>query len=372
MSDSTSISYPRKVLVRLALTTFGRLLVRVLFKVKVSGLENFPDRGPLIVVGNHTAIMETVLLILFSPMQIEMLGAADIPHEKYNQIISDIYGFIPINRGSVDRPALQAALQVLAQGGVIGIFPEGGIWDPGIMRAQTGVSWLSYRSNTPVLPVGFSGSLGAIGQALKFKRPTITMKIGHLIDPLVKQPATPRKVLFENYSEYIMVQVRKLILPDDPSLFPTIKDEWFELDVHLQDQDGKLQSIPDDLRLDHKADLARFLHRPPILKIFRSNLKLPIGALENLHAIHEPQLITDAIKPILHYLDHENPYLLTYRFGPKLADAMRSGLDELLALSTWAATQGLRLHLIPIRHFYSLVEQKEVKQIRQNRFDHWM
>jgi hypothetical protein len=240
------------------------------------------------------------------------------------------------------------------------------------MRAQTGVSWISYHSNTPVLPIGFSGTLGAVGQAMKLKRPTITMEIGHLIEPLVKQTGTPRKVLFENYSEYVMSQVRDLISPNDPSLHPTIKDEVFEMDVRIQDSEGKSYSIPDGLHLDHATALAMFLHRPAILKIFRSNLKLPIEALENLHEIHEPQRIADATKPILHYLDHENPYLLTYRFGPKLADAMRSGLDELMALSTWAADRGLHLHLFPTRQFYSLVEQREVKQIQQGYFDHWM
>lgn len=372
MNNFTSISYPRKVWVRRTLTTFGRLLVKTLFKVEILGMENFPDRGPLIVVGNHSAIMESVLMIAFSPLQIEMLGAADIPHEKFNQVISNIYGFIPVNRGNIDRPALQAALQVLAQRGVIGIFPEGGIWDPGTMRTQTGVSWLSYRSNTPVLPVGFSGTLGAIGQALKLKRPTITMNIGHAIEPLSKQPGTPRKALFEHYAEFVMSQVRKLMLPDDPSLHPTIKDEWFELEVRIQDQEGKSYPLPEGLHLEHAAALARFLHRPAILKIFRSNLKLPIEALENLHAVHEPQVIVEAIKPILNYLDHENPYLLTYRFGPKLADAMRSGMDELLDLSTWTASRGLRLQLIPVRHFYSLAEQREITQIQQSRFDHWM
>ncbi len=372
MNDHILISYPRKVWTRRILAALGRVLVRILFRVEISGLENFPNHGPLIVVGNHTAIMETVLLIIFSPMQIEMLGAADIPHEKFNQIISDIYGFIPVKRGSVDRPALKAALQVLDQRGVIGLFPEGGIWDPGSMRAQTGVSWLSYHGSTPVLPIGFSGTLGAIDQALKLRRPKITMKFGLPIEPLQKQAGTPRKTLFENYSEYVMSEVRKLIRFDDPSLNPTIKDEWFEFDFHIQDLEGKSQSIPDELCLEHKEALARFLHRPAILKIFRNNLKLPIEVLENLHEVHDPVDIKQATELILDYLDKENPYLLVYRFGPKLADDMKVGLTELLKLSSWAATCGYRLHLIPIRHFYSLVEHKDVTQIQQSRFSHWM
>jgi 1-acyl-sn-glycerol-3-phosphate acyltransferase len=372
VSDFTTINYPRKRLSRRLLITLGRLIARTLFKVEISGEENFPDHGPLIVVGNHTAIMETVLLIIFFPRQVEMLGASDIPHEKFNQIVSDLYGFIPVNRGNIDRLALQAALRVLEQKGVLGIFPEGGIWDPGTMRAQTGVSWLSYRGATPVLPIGFSGTLGAIGQALKLKRPTLTMKVGQLIPPLVKQPCIPRRVLFDNYAQFVMSQVRALILPDDPSLKPKYKNERFEFDYFIQDQLGQQRIIPNRLKISHKTGLAKFLHRPAILKLFRSNLDLPITVLENLYEKHDPQAIARAVKYILDYLDNENPYLLSYRFGPKVGEEMLLGLRELLALSTWSANQDYRLFLIPIRYFFSLAEEKEIKQIKQHSFDHWM
>lgn len=347
-------------------------MANLLFDIKIMGEENYPLQGPLIVVGNHVAIMEAVMLMVFAPWQIEMLGSADIPHEKFNQIISDLYGYIPVNRGHVDRSALRAALKVLEQKGIIGIFPEGGIWEPGFMRAQTGVAWLSYHSNTPVLPIGFSGSLGALGQALKFKRPTITMRIGCPIESLVESPGIARKTLFENYSEFVMSQVRNLIPPGDPSTSPKIKDEWFELNVSAYDQNGNPKYIPEEVIITHTAGLAKFLHRPAIIKIFRSNLKLQIDALENLAKKPEPVLLIKETKSILSYLENENPYLLSYRFGPKAADEMLLGLRELLKLSTWADTHGLRLNIIPIRHFYSIAEEKEMIQTVQNKFDNWM
>jgi 1-acyl-sn-glycerol-3-phosphate acyltransferase len=97
--------------------------------------------------------METVLLICFSPWQIEMLGAADIPHEKVSQFFSNLFGFIPVNRGHMDRPALNSALNILDQNGIIGIFPEGGIWEPGFMRAQSGTAWLSFRGKLQFYPL---------------------------------------------------------------------------------------------------------------------------------------------------------------------------------------------------------------------------
>ena len=40
-------------------------------------------------------------------------------------------------------------LDVLRQDGILGIFPEGGTWDPAQMQAQSGIAWLSYKAKAP-------------------------------------------------------------------------------------------------------------------------------------------------------------------------------------------------------------------------------
>jgi len=369
--DSKPQKYPRRILVRSSLRQLGRLAIPLLFKVKVTGNEKFPVKGPLIVVGNHTAIMETVMLICYTPWQIEMLGAADIPHERISQIFSDLFGFIPINRGHVDRPALRSALEVLDQQGVLGIFPEGGIWEPGLMKVQTGVAWLSYRGNAPVLPIGFSGTLGAIDKALKLKRPKLIMKIGDVIPPLHVKSGIAKKTLLETFSEDTMSKVHSLILPDDPSIQEKINSERFELELSVWDGEDPID-IPNNLKIIHGSGLARFLHRPAILKIFRSNLKLPIDPLENLKAQNNPIVVQEAVKYILDYLDLKNPYLLTYRFGPKMGEEMKLGLNELSVLLNWIIHNNFSIQIIPIRRFFSFEEGKEIVQIEQRFFEGWM
>jgi 1-acyl-sn-glycerol-3-phosphate acyltransferase len=316
--------------------------------------------------------MEAVLMAICTPWQVEVLGAADIPHERISQIFSDLFGFIPVNRGHVDRSALQTALSVLNQGGVIGIFPEGGIWEPGLMRAQTGVAWLSYRGKSPVLPIGFSGTSGALDKAVRLKRPKLFVKVGNTIPALELRSGAPRKTIFEDYSEKVMSQVRVLLLPGDPSLEVKIRDERFDLKVSVQNSLGDNPEIPENFRIHQKTAVAKFLHRPAILKIFKNNLELPIDVLQNIESEHNPANIAKSIQIILDYLMGENPYLLTYRFGPKIGEAMLIGLRELLKLSTWAETKGYTIHITPIRKFYSNEQEKEIIQIKQDAFDRWM
>ncbi len=367
-----TISYPRRRVQRALLRGMGRLILPLAFDIEINGRENFPKHGPLLVVGNHTAAMEAVLMAVYTPWQVEMLGAADIPHETITQIMSGAYGFIPVNRGNFDRQALVKSLDVLRQGGFIAIFPEGGIWDAGRMQAHTGVAWLSYRAEAPVLPIGFSGTKGALGAAMRLERPRITMRVGEVMRAASLQEGRSRKASFQAYATEVVEAIRALLPPEDPARKSKVTNERFELRVALRRQDGSPAMCPDDLRIQHARPLAKLLHRPAILKIFTSNLDLPTEPLQNLACEPESAAILEAVQAILTYLEEENPYLLTYRLGAQEAEAMRLGLKELEALAGWASENGLRLKLTPIRRYTSPDQGEEVVQVEQGSFQDWM
>ena len=202
MSDQTyQLLYPRKRLARFFVRLVGRTFLPLLFKVMITGKENFPSQGPLFVVGNHTAAMEAVMLNVYSRRPIEMLSAADMPAEKITDVVSKIYGVIPLHRGSYDRAALTKALDVLKQGGFIGLFPEGGVWQEGKKKALPGIAWLSAQSGAPVLPIGFNDTTGAMAASMQFKRPKLTMHVGRVMSPAQIPPDTPRKVYLQEYAD---------------------------------------------------------------------------------------------------------------------------------------------------------------------------
>jgi 1-acyl-sn-glycerol-3-phosphate acyltransferase len=367
-----TITYPRKRVARGIVRALGRLVLPVAFRIRIAGRENFPRHGPLLVVGNHAAAMEAVLMAVYTPWQVEMLGTADIPQETVTEIAARFFGMIPVNRGHVDRAALNQALDVLKQTGVVGIFPEGGIWEPGAMRAQTGVAWLSYRAHTPVLPIYFGSTPGALGAALRLKRPRLMMTAGQVMPAARIPQGKARKVYLEEFAAQVMDAVNALRPASDQGHQPEIIDERFDLQVATHGPDGTPESHPADRHIHHTSALARLLHRPAILKIFGKNLRLPVGALQDLENEHDAEKIADATRSVLDYLQDENPYLLTYRFGPQEAEAMQAGLEELHALARWAAESGLSLTVTPIRRYYSPDQGKEVIQTRQEPFEHWM
>ena len=355
-----SLRYPRRRVARGLLRAVGRVIVPLLTRTSTSGLAHFPERGPLIVVGNHVAAMEVVLIVVYAPWQMELLGPGDIAPPPALNAISEFHGFIPINRGNMDRRALTQALDVLRQGGVLGMFPEGGIWDPGAMAAKRGVAWLSSRAPAPILPIGFGGLEGALDAALKLKRPELVMNVGELIPPVVPNPDVPRKHALRQAAMAIMEAVEDLIPATDGPLQPEIRDERFSLGVEVWDAQGEALTPPPTVEIKHADALCKFFYRPAILRIFVKDLHLPAEPLQQLEARPSPETLLSALDPILTYLENENPGFFTYRFGPREGVAMEAALRDLRALVAWVAAQGGTIAVRPTRRFRLAGSDEEI------------
>ena len=372
IQNEYSLQYPRKRLARFLIRVFGRIFMPLLFQLEIHGLDNFPRHGPLLVVGNHTAAMEAVMLNIYSPRPIEMLSAADMPAERITEIIADLYGVIPLHRGSYDRAALRNALDVLKQKGFIGLFPEGGIWEEGKKKALPGIAWLSLQSGAPVLPIGFNDTTGAMNAGLALKRPRLTMQVGKLISPAKLPDDKPRKVYLQAYADQVMEAVHQLVPQDQYTTEPEIINERFDIKVTILSEDQEEVLPPEHLRIQQTISLAKFLHRPAILKIFIVNLELPVEPLQRLAEKPSTADLITACHAVLEYLAEENPYLLTYRFGVKGGLAMEQGIQELHDLLAWCQEEGLGIHIEPIRTYYSLKEKQDIQQTEQGIFQTWM
>jgi 1-acyl-sn-glycerol-3-phosphate acyltransferase len=348
-----------------------RLLLRILTRVEITGEEHVPEGGPLLVVGNHIAVIEAPLMMAATPWQIEGLLGMDIPHEAITQVTMSLYGYIPIQRGAVDRRGLSQALDVLAQGGVVGLYPEGGIWQQGVPRAKRGVAWLSYHAQAPVLPMAFSGTEGALGDALYFRRPDLTVTIGKLIPPAQVPAGQPQREAFQTYADQVLAAIYDLLPEEKRRRALLHQDETFELHVEVYDKRDK-SYFSETRNLRHGSAVAKFLHSPRILKIFRRNLHFPVEPLERLHEARDPAAMAEAVRSILHYVREVNPHFLTYRLGFEDGLAIEKGLAELLKSLKGAADSGLAVHIQPVWRHYDPGAGEMVTQIEQGYFDHWM
>jgi 1-acyl-sn-glycerol-3-phosphate acyltransferase len=320
------IPYPRVSFRRKVLDLTGRILIRLLSRVKISGLENIPPNGAVILAGNHVSTLEPMLLAVFPRRQVELLGAGDLPFEGLIDQIVALYQFIPVNRGNLDRKAMNQAFGVLQQGGVLGIFPEGGTWNPGHMKAQVGVSWLSHKAHVPVVPIGFSGFQNSFSKVLKLKRPRLKMKVGKLIPALtVENDNEPIKTVYQEYADMVLQEINKLVDPKDFLLIPE------QTDYNLEVLAGKIDNAMRAVHLTSPEALAQFLFSPILLNSLAKNLKKPVQPLYPLEQPRWNQQFSTAIEAVLDVLT-DNPGFFTYRLGMEQGHHVESALQELLTL----------------------------------------
>ena len=143
----------------------GPLLTTV-FRPWVKGLENVPRTGPLIVVCNHLSFVDSVFLPLMIDRQMAFLAKSDYFTGKgikgwFIRFFMTSAGQLPIDRsgGKASEASLNAGLQVLADGGVLAIYPEGTRSPDGRMyRGRTGVARIILEAHVPVIPAAVIGT----------------------------------------------------------------------------------------------------------------------------------------------------------------------------------------------------------------------
>ena len=166
-------------------------ILRLLFRPKVTGRENLPAQGGAILAANHSTFMDNFMMPMVSTRRVTYLAKSDyftgrgLKGWLQKKFFSGV-GIIPLDRsgGQASEAALNTGLQVLRDGGLLGIFPEGTRSPDGrLYRGKTGVARMALEAGVPVVPVGLVG-LTAIqpGGGGRPKLGKIEIRIGKPLD----------------------------------------------------------------------------------------------------------------------------------------------------------------------------------------------
>lgn len=133
----------------------------------VAGRDNIFSTGQVIVVANHTNLLDGFLLVAFWPRQITFLAAAYLFELPVVGAFMRAVGAIPIQKSS-GAAGMRTAIRVLQGGGTLALFPEGRIVDgEGLAPFNKGWAYLALKTGAPVIPVVIRGTksvlpLGAV------------------------------------------------------------------------------------------------------------------------------------------------------------------------------------------------------------------
>lgn len=156
-----------------------RLLIKLLLRPEVTGLEHIPVSGPLIIIINHIALLDPLMVCGVSPRLVIPMAKKEAFDSPLWGPLLKLYDIISVDRGEADLRAIKSALHILQHKGAILMAPEG-TRSPTyqLQPAKEGAAMLAYRSKAIIVPVGVIGAQHVKAYWFKLRRAPIHLAVG--------------------------------------------------------------------------------------------------------------------------------------------------------------------------------------------------
>ncbi|MER6937045.1 lysophospholipid acyltransferase family protein, partial [Nocardioides sp. NPDC000441] len=151
-------------------------LLRAVWRPTVTGAENVPRTGGVLLASNHLSFADSIVIPSVSPRPVHFLAKSDYftgtgLKGAAQRAWFEGMGMLPVDRDDPQAAlgSLEVALEVLNKGEAFGIYPEGTRSRDGrLYRGRTGVAHLALTAGVPVVPVGLRGTaeLQPVGSSL--------------------------------------------------------------------------------------------------------------------------------------------------------------------------------------------------------------
>ncbi|MEP7137349.1 MAG: lysophospholipid acyltransferase family protein [Chloroflexota bacterium] len=173
------LTFARKIF-RIFARGLTKLVVFVTMNVTIKGMENFPKKGPALIVINHLGDVDAVLLAASIPVAIDGMGKIELNEHWLVGPTFRAYGVIFVHRGRPDRKAIRAALDGLAEGRMLALAPEGRQSVEGKLEEGTeGAAFLAMKTGAIIVPVAMTGTENEnIYNRKWWRRARVTLSVG--------------------------------------------------------------------------------------------------------------------------------------------------------------------------------------------------
>ena len=136
-----------------------RLIFYIIFRTRVYGRENIPAEGAVILAANHASNIDPPLMASLIDRPVSYMAKIELfENPIFGAAIRRCHAF-PVKRGASDRGAIKAAVNVLKEGRILGLFPEGTRSKTGeLQKAEAGVALIAAMTRAPIVPVAILNS----------------------------------------------------------------------------------------------------------------------------------------------------------------------------------------------------------------------
>jgi len=162
-AELTAHAYARERGVSHPLYAFVRPLaiavLRLWFRVRISGTEHIPADGPAIVAPNHKNFLDAFFIGLATRRHVRYMAKVELFKAPLGWLFLRL-GAFPVRRGEADAEALETARTILAGGGLVVVFPEGTrVAQPDALGSpHHGAGRLALETGAPIVPAAITGT----------------------------------------------------------------------------------------------------------------------------------------------------------------------------------------------------------------------
>jgi 1-acyl-sn-glycerol-3-phosphate acyltransferase len=188
-----ALTLPQRALYR-AIWLLMQSIARTYFRLRTKDLHKVPATGPFIVAPIHRSNLDTPVIGAISRRRLRYMGKESMWKYKASAWFFTTAGGFPVERGTADRAALRACVEVLERGEPLVMFPEGTRQSgPVVCEMFDGPAYVACKTGVPLLPVGIGGSEEAMAKGAKIPRPQrLTLVVGDLLHPPPPRPGSDR------------------------------------------------------------------------------------------------------------------------------------------------------------------------------------
>lgn len=156
-----------------------RLLMRLLLRFEITNTENVPPTGPIIIIINHIAFLDPVMVLGSFPRLVIPMAKQETFKWFILGWLTRIYGTIFVRRGELDLNAIKTTLKILKHDGVVFVAPEGTRSRSHQMQeGKEGAAMLALRSGAAIVPIGVTGTHRVKDFWSKLRRAPVRLTVG--------------------------------------------------------------------------------------------------------------------------------------------------------------------------------------------------
>ena len=136
------------------------LLVRVLWRAELTGRLPIGGGQGALIVCNHRSPADPAFIAATSERLVHWMVAREYCEHSAFRWLLRLAEVIPTNRGGVDTASTKRAIRLAAEGGLVGIFPEGriNITDAILVPGRPGAAMIALRARVPIVPCYIEGA----------------------------------------------------------------------------------------------------------------------------------------------------------------------------------------------------------------------